>query len=323
MEALEQAWSSLPLSRSSLGLLEGHGTGTKAGDAAELKTIAAFFGPHDGKGAKPVLGTIKSMIGHSMAAAGIAGFIKTALAVHHGVLPPTLHCEEPHPLLASTRFRTIGAAEPWPLEPEKRVAAVNAFGFGGSTRTRVVRGYEAPVARVSAAASQRKAMPPVLLLSAETREALIARLEAGEATDAPSSAAGLPARDRRAERSQADDRAEGAHLGSTVARPRGRAPLRGGPHRQRRTDRVRLPRPRRDVRSARRVTSRTISGCPPAGARAARSRRSGSSTSFEASWASTGSCSTRGQRARDPSGRRRRPQPRRVERAPRRGRDRA
>ncbi|AKU95088.1 modular polyketide synthase [Labilithrix luteola] len=189
LEALERAWSPLSLPRSSLGLLEGHGTGTKAGDAAELKTISAFFGAHDGVETKPVLGTIKSMIGHPMAAAGIAGFIKAVLAVHHGVLPPTLHCKEPHPLLSTTRFRTIGAAEPWPLEPGKRVAAVNAFGFGGINAHAIVRGYEAPSARVSAPTS-KKVAPPVLLLSAETREALLARLEAGEETDAPSSDGG-------------------------------------------------------------------------------------------------------------------------------------
>jgi hypothetical protein len=69
------------------------------------------------------------MIGHTMPAAGAAGLIKAVLAVHHGVLPPTLHCEEPSPALAATRFRTLATAEPW--DASLRRAAVNAFGFGG------------------------------------------------------------------------------------------------------------------------------------------------------------------------------------------------
>lgn len=68
-----------------------------------------------------------------MPAAGIAGLIKAALAVHHGVLPPTLHCDDPHPALARTRFTTVDSAVPWESDvhgPLRR-AAVNAFGFGG------------------------------------------------------------------------------------------------------------------------------------------------------------------------------------------------
>ena len=70
-----------------------------------------------GAGAPAVLGSVKSMIGHAMPAAGIAGFVKAALAVHNGVLLPTLHCDDPHPGLAQTRFRPIDAALPWPTEP--------------------------------------------------------------------------------------------------------------------------------------------------------------------------------------------------------------
>ena len=125
--ALSRAWESAAgLSRSEVGLIEAHGTGTPAGDQAELSTIAAFFGKDGDPG---VLGSVKSMIGHAMPAAGMAGLIKAALAVHHGVLPPSLHSTEPHPSLAETRFRVIPTAEPW--TSQRRVAAVNALGFGG------------------------------------------------------------------------------------------------------------------------------------------------------------------------------------------------
>ena len=69
------------------------------------------------------------MIGHTMPAAGIAGLVKAALAVHHGVLLPTLHCDDPHPALEKTRFSTLDTAQPW--DAAVRRAGVNAFGFGG------------------------------------------------------------------------------------------------------------------------------------------------------------------------------------------------
>ena len=130
--ALERAYRAAGVDPASIGLVEGHGTATAAGDAAELDTVRRIFGkptdaPHDPAG---VLGSVKSMIGHAMPAAGAAGLIKAVLAVHHGVLPPTLHAGEPHPALADTRFRVLGEAEPWVATGPRR-AGVNAFGFGG------------------------------------------------------------------------------------------------------------------------------------------------------------------------------------------------
>ncbi len=87
-------------------LIEAHGTATLVGDATEAQALKAVFGP---RGDRPhiALGTVKSMIGHAMPASGVAGIIKTALALHHKMLPPTLHCETPHPSLASIRRRSI------------------------------------------------------------------------------------------------------------------------------------------------------------------------------------------------------------------------
>ncbi len=88
-----------------------------------------MFGAHDPRSERVPIGSVKSMIGHAMPAAGAAGLIKAVLSVYHGVKPPTLHCEEPSPALEPTRFRPAQAAEPW--EGGTRRAAVNAFGFGG------------------------------------------------------------------------------------------------------------------------------------------------------------------------------------------------
>ncbi|WP_083975596.1 type I polyketide synthase [Kitasatospora mediocidica] len=133
--AVRAAWRAAgldPTARGAVGLLEAHGTATPAGDAAELDTLAEVFGPAPAGEERAVLGSVKSMIGHTMPAAGIAGLVKAALAVHHGVLLPTLHCDDPHPALARTRFRTVGVAQPWEAaDGGPRRAGVNAFGFGG------------------------------------------------------------------------------------------------------------------------------------------------------------------------------------------------
>ncbi|MFG2092172.1 beta-ketoacyl synthase N-terminal-like domain-containing protein [Streptomyces sp. NPDC048612] len=133
-DALEQAWAAAgldPAHPAALGLLEAHGTGTPVGDGVELDTLARVFGP-PGAGVPPVgLGSVKSMLGHTMQAAGIAGLIKAALAVHHRTLPPTLHLDEPHEALGRTRMRPVTEAEPWEAGPAPLRAGVNAFGFGG------------------------------------------------------------------------------------------------------------------------------------------------------------------------------------------------
>jgi acyl transferase domain-containing protein/phosphopantetheinyl transferase len=178
--ALEKAWAQVPFERESIGLVEAHGTGTPTGDGVELETLGEFFGPHAGAAPRPVIGSVKSMIGHAMPASGMASLIKTALAVYHGVLPPTLHCEQPHPRLASTRFRTIPKSEPWAAPREQRIAALNAFGFGGINAHVVLRGL--PQLPVAAASLQ---LAPVLMLSADTPAALLARLDAGERDASP------------------------------------------------------------------------------------------------------------------------------------------
>ncbi|MDG4864070.1 acyltransferase domain-containing protein, partial [Streptomyces sp. T-3] len=137
------AWAAAgldPAAPGSLGLLEAHGTGTPNGDGAEMATLAEVFGRSVAPDA--VIGSVKSMIGHTMPAAGVAGLIKAALAIHRGVLLPTLHCEDPHPALLETRFRPAGQARPW--EGEVRRAGVNAFGFGGINAHVVLEGMPEP-----------------------------------------------------------------------------------------------------------------------------------------------------------------------------------
>ncbi|MFI0959995.1 beta-ketoacyl synthase N-terminal-like domain-containing protein [Streptomyces sp. NPDC021080] len=189
--AVRQAWRAAgldPAAPGSVGLLEAHGTATPTGDEAELAMLTEVFGPAGGSGAgRAVIGSVKSMIGHTMPAAGVAGLVKAALAVHHATLLPTLHCDDPHPALAATRFRTLEEAAPWETSPGHPVrrAAVNAFGFGGINAHVVLEEAPAPVATVPAPQTGhpvvRVAEPErVLLLAADGPEPLAALLDADD-----------------------------------------------------------------------------------------------------------------------------------------------
>nr|WP_307821824.1 polyketide synthase [Streptomyces coffeae] len=193
--AVRQAWRAAgldPREPGAIGLLEAHGTGTPAGDSAELTTVAEVFGPPRDAAEVAVMGSVKSMIGHTMPAAGVAGLVKAALALHHGQLLPTLHCDDPHPALAATRFRTLDKAEPWetwPGAPVRR-AAVNAFGFGGINAHVVLEEAPSPSrsgpsptpAPAPAPAFAVSEPEPVLALAAATPEALGELLAADDAT---------------------------------------------------------------------------------------------------------------------------------------------
>lgn len=179
--AVRQAWRTAgldPRAPGSIGFLEAHGTGTPAGDTAELATLAEVFGPDTDSAAAPVIGSVKSMIGHCMPAAGVAGLVKAALAVHHATLLPTLHCDDPHPALARTRFRPTAAARPW--EGPLRRAAVNAFGFGGINAHVVLE--QAPGAAPARRPAAVREPEHVLRLTADTVEGLARALDADDAT---------------------------------------------------------------------------------------------------------------------------------------------
>ena len=184
--SLERAWQRAgldPRERGSVGLVEAHGTATPNGDAAELATLARVFGPPDGSPTAG-LGSVKSMIGHAMPAAGMAGMIKAALAVHYGILPPTLHCEDPHPDVERTRFRLVHEAAEWESDGPRR-AGVNAFGFGGINAHVVLEQHH--TTRLPWAGARRQVPEGAWLrLAASTPEALAEAL----ASAAPASGSG-------------------------------------------------------------------------------------------------------------------------------------
>ncbi len=139
--ALDRAYSKSGVKPSQVGMIEAHGTGTVVGDRTELATLNDFF---EGAGASPAqasLGSIKSQIGHTKCAAGLAGIIKTSLALYNGVRPPTLNISAPNPGFKEGgpfTFRTETA--PWP--DAERIAGVSAFGFGGTNFHAVLRAHD-------------------------------------------------------------------------------------------------------------------------------------------------------------------------------------
>ncbi|MCO4770462.1 MAG: acyltransferase domain-containing protein, partial [Deltaproteobacteria bacterium] len=133
--ALTRAYEAADFDASTVELVEAHGTGTKAGDKAEFGGLELAFGGDESKRQWCALGTVKSQIGHTKAAAGAAGLFKAVMALHHKVLPPTIKVAKPNPALelASSPFYLNTEARPWirPSDHPRR-AGVSSFGFGGS-----------------------------------------------------------------------------------------------------------------------------------------------------------------------------------------------
>ena len=142
--AMRRAYESSGIDPSSIGLVEAHGTGTPVGDATEIEALRRVFGDGDGRPRLPI-GSVKSMIGHCIPAAAAAGLIKTALALHHRILPPTLGGDAPHPKLEGSGFYLNTRTRPWIHGGhEPRRAGVSAFGFGGINAHAILE--EAPAA---------------------------------------------------------------------------------------------------------------------------------------------------------------------------------
>jgi acyl transferase domain-containing protein len=131
--AFRRAYQSAGLDPQTVSLLECHGTGTPVGDATEIEALRHLY-RHDADGQSfCAIGSVKSMIGHTMPAAGAAGMIKSALALYHRILPPTLNCKTPHSALRNSPFYVNSETRPWvnSLSGPPRRAGVSAFGFGG------------------------------------------------------------------------------------------------------------------------------------------------------------------------------------------------
>ncbi|MER6446724.1 aminotransferase class I/II-fold pyridoxal phosphate-dependent enzyme [Streptomyces venezuelae] len=178
LRTLRRAYRDAGLAPDAVGYLEAHGTGTTVGDPVELGVLRELRGEH----ARPAyLGAVKAVVGHSLNSAGIAGLIKSVLAVQRGVIPPQPECDlADRSGLDAARLTVATTPAPWPDRAGPRRAGVSAFGFGGTGVHLVVE--ECTTAPAGPAAlAEPDGGPYVLALSARDRDGL-ARY-AGELAD--------------------------------------------------------------------------------------------------------------------------------------------
>ncbi len=165
-QVLGAALSAARVTPGSVQMVEAHGTGTKLGDPIEFEALRqAYAGGNRGSVA---LGSVKTNIGHTNIAAGVAAFIKAVLSLENRMIPPSLNYQAPNPLIdfANSPFYVNRTLRPWPENTAPRRAAVSAFGFGGTNAHMILEA--APVTIPASDARGRQLLP----LSARTESAL-------------------------------------------------------------------------------------------------------------------------------------------------------
>ncbi|MGW3284659.1 SDR family oxidoreductase [Streptomyces sp. NPDC001002] len=141
--ALQRAYRNAGVSPAEVGLVEAHGTGTVVGDRTELTILSEVFTESGAAPGSCALGSVKSQIGHTKCAAGLAGLIKTVLSLYTGVKPPTLHVRRPNAAWreGESPFVFHSEARPWAAPAGERIAGLSAFGFGGTNFHAVIEAH--------------------------------------------------------------------------------------------------------------------------------------------------------------------------------------
>ncbi len=172
-KALRRAHEDAGISPDAVSLIEAHGTGTTAGDLAEFEGLQEVFSENNPRKQHIALGSVKSQIGHTKAAAGVAGMIKAALALHHKILPPTINVEKPNPKLdiEKSPFYLNTEPRPWFSKGNPRRAGISSFGFGGTNYHLVLEEHTSTLAD----GNRVQETPRMILISSLNPEELISQ----------------------------------------------------------------------------------------------------------------------------------------------------
>jgi acyl transferase domain-containing protein/SAM-dependent methyltransferase/acyl carrier protein len=214
-----------------IGYVEAHGTGTLLGDPIEVGALGAVLCRDRDSVAPLLLGSVKTNIGHTESAAGVAGLIKVVLMLQHGVVPPHLHLHELNPHIAGRclPIAVPSTLTPWPRPAgAARLAGVSSFGLSGTNAHVIVAEAPAPAAAVDAAAIDGRDRPATVVLSARHDESLTALAEAcAELLDDPAADLAAVARTTQLGRARLARRAAVTARRSADASERLRAFARG------------------------------------------------------------------------------------------------